>query len=177
MTLAELLHENRDAVTRRWLEDCLASYPGDSAALFRREKDPFANPVGHSLRVGTRGILEALLNGADHEKIRECLREIIKVRAVQQFSASEAVSFVFRLKEAVRAELGERAAERRLAAELTELEGRIDRIALAAFDVFVECREQVFELRVNEVKRRIAWAVKKMNERGLDPAVGRVELE
>jgi hypothetical protein len=52
---------------------------------------------------------------------------------------------------------------------LVEFEAEIDRVALAGFDVFVECREQVSELRINEVKRRVSWIVEKMNERGSDP--------
>ena len=100
------------------------------------------------------------------------MQEIIKIRAVQQLSASQAVSFVFQLKEAIRAELGESVGEPRVSAELVELEGKIDRIALMAFDVFVQCREQVCQLRVNEAKRRVSWVVDKLNKRGvgLEPA-------
>lgn len=169
MTFRELLQQNKDAIIQGWLEAALATYPGESSVAFKRQKDPFANPIGHSLRVGTHGIFEALLDGMDTEKIRQCLHEIIKIRAVQQFSASRAVGFVFHLKGAIRAELGEAARDPRFSSELVELEGQIDRIALAAFDVFVQCREQVCELRVNEVKRSVSWVVDKLNKRGLDP--------
>lgn len=172
MTLREHLAKNRDAIVKRWLADVLATYPGDSAAVFERQKDPFANPVGHSLRVGTQGIFEALLEDMDAEKIRHHLDEIIRIRAVQQFSASQAVSFVFGLKQAIRAELGKEVSDAQYSSELAEIDGRIDRIALAAFDIFVQCREQVYELRVNEVKRRVSWIVEKLNERepDLEPA-------
>jgi hypothetical protein len=176
MTFRELLQENKDAIVQRWLEDVLATYPGESAAaFFGRRKDPFANPVGHCLRVGTRGIFEALLDGMDAEKIRQHLHEIIKIRAVQQFSASQAVCFVFHLKEAIRAELGKAVTDPRFSSELAKIDGQIDRIALVAFDVFVQCREQVCELRVNEVKRRVSWVVDKMNKRGFDPESARVK--
>ena len=161
MTLANLLREKRDAIVKRWLEDVLSTYSPDASAAFGREKDPFANPVGHSLRVGTQGIFEALLNGRDAEEIRRHLQGIVKVRAVQEFSASQAVGFVFRLKEAVRAELGKLARDPRFSSELTEFEREIDEIALAAFDVFVQCREQVYELRVNEVKRRVSGLLRR----------------
>jgi len=163
--LQELLHRSKDAIVERWLDAALAMYPAESTALFRRQKDPFANPVGHSLRVGTREIFEALLDGMDAERIRRSLGEIIKIRAVQQFSASEAVHFVFGLKDAIRGELGTAVHEPGLSSELARLEGQVDRIGLAAFDIFVECREQVYELRVNEVKRRVSWVVEKLNKR------------
>lgn len=175
MTLRDQLREGKEAVVRRWLDDALDVYPEQASAAFQRQQDPFANPVGHSLRTGTVGILEALLDGMDAEKIHECLHEIIRIRAVQQFSASSAVSWVFALKGALRAELGGAAADPRHASELAEIEGQVDRIALAAFDIFVECREQVYELRVNEVKRRVSWVVEKMNERHPDSELAPVD--
>ena len=122
-------------------------------------------------------MFDVLLEGADPQKARDCLQEIIKIRAVQQFSASQAVGFVFRLKDAVRKELGKTVTNSRFASELTQFEGRVDEIALAAFDIFVECRKQVYELRVNEVKRRVSWIVDKLNKRGLDPELTRINLE
>jgi len=169
------LRKNKDAVVRRWLDDALATYPDRSAVAFTRQKDPFANPVGHSLRVGTRGIFEALLDGTDDEKIRRCLHEIIRIRAVQELSASVAVGFVFQLKEAIRTELPKAAGDPRFSAELAALEARIDRIALTAFDVFVQCREQLCELRVNEVKRSVGWIADKINKRSADPELTRTD--
>ena len=175
MTFRQLLQEHQDAIVKRWLEAALATYPAESAAAFRRQQDPFANPVGHSLRAGTRGIFEALLDGMDAERIRQHLREIIKIRAVQQMSASQAVAFVFLLKQAVRAELPDVVSDPQLALELAKLEGQIDRIALAAFDLFVQQREQVYELRVNEVKRSVSWIVEKMNQRDPEPELARID--
>ena len=169
MTFGRLLQEKKDAIVRRWFDEALASYSDDSAAAFKRQKDPFANPIGHGLRVATQAIFEALLDGSEAEKICEHLHEAIKVRAVQQFPASEAVGFVFRLKDAVRAELGPAATDARYLSELAEFDARVDRVALAAFDVFVECRERLSELRINEVKRTVPWAAQKMPRCGSDP--------
>ena len=176
MTLGELLREKSDAIVRRWFEDASATYPADAAVAFRRQKDPFANPVGRSLRVGTRGIFDVLLEGGDAAEIEPYLRDMVKIRAVQQFSASEAVGFVFGLKKAVRAELGLAAGDARFSTELAEFEGKIDRVALAAFDVFVECRERVCELRINEVKRNVAWVLERMNQGRFDSEQARGDL-
>ena len=180
MTLAKRLRESRRAIVGRWVDDVLATYGDDAAAAFRRQKDPFANPIGHRLREATGAIFEALLDAVSEEiaggpsktgaamdlqKIRPHVQEVIKVRAVQEFSASEAVDFVFQLKDAIRAELGASLDDPGLGRELAELERCIDRIALVAFDVFVECRAQVYELRINEVKRGVSWIMEKMNAR------------
>lgn len=165
MTLKELLAKKQDAILRRWVDDALAMYSEDASKTFKREKDPFANPVGHSLRVGTRGIFEALLSGADDEETRGYLDGVIKVRAVQQVPPSQAVGFVFSLKQAVRAELDVKPGDENLAPELAKLNGQIDRIALLAFEVYVECRDQLCELRISEVKRRVSWVMEKMGQR------------
>jgi hypothetical protein len=164
MSLAELLLQKRDAIARRWMGDALQAYAADSSALFGKEKDPFGNPVGHSLRQGTRGVVEAVLEGRGAEDIRRHLQEMIKIRAVQQMPPSQAVGFVFSLKQAIRAELGDAAGSAEHAVELARLDGQIDRIALMAFDVYTQCREQVSELRINEVKRSVSWVVDRINQ-------------
>ena len=168
MTFGEHLRAHQEAIVQRWFNDILATYPAESAAAFGREQDPFANPIGHGLRVGTRGLLEALLDGIDSEKVREYLHGIIKIRAIQECPASQAVGFDFQLKPAIRAVLGPAATDARFASERAELDERIDRMVLDAFDVFVECREKMYELRVNEVKRSVPWVVDKMNQRRSD---------
>jgi len=177
MTFRELVQANKDAIVRRWFKDALSSYSEEASAAFSRQQDPFANPIGRSLREGTLEIFEALLNGMDAEKIGRHLHGIIKIRAVQQFSASQAVGFVFHLKEAVRAELGKAIGDPQFSSELAEFDGHVDRIALAAFDVFVQCRERLCELRVNEVKRRVSWVMDKMNNRDFDHEIAPVQSE
>ena len=166
MTFERLLQDNREAIVERWFEDVLATYPSDSFASLARQKDPFANPVGHSFREGTLGVFEALLTGQQDEEIHRHLREMIEIRAVQEFTASQAVGFVFRLKEAVRAVLGDALDGGKLSTELAQFDRQVDRMALAAFDVFVECRERVSQLRVNEVKRQVSWIVDRLNRSG-----------
>ena len=166
MTLKSLMQERKDAILQRWLRDTMATYAKDTFLFLGKQKDPFANPVGHSLRTGTQGVLESLLEGMDPEKICGHLNEIIKVRAIQDFSPSQAVSFVFLLKTAIRAEIKE-AADRELREELAELEAQIDQIALFAFDIYVKCREHVYELRVNEVKRNVSAIMERFC--GVDP--------
>ena len=161
--LGELLQERRNAIAQRWVECALEAYSEEASKLFEAQKDPFANPVGATLRTGTAGILETLLDGSSQEELRQHLAEIIKVRAVQQFPASEAVGFVIRLKDVARAEIGKAAGDAELMSEWAELDRQIDEIALVAFDVFVECREQVCELRVNEVKRQVPWVMERQS--------------
>ena len=164
MRIRDQLRSRKDALVERWLDEVLDTYPDRGAELFRQQQDPFANPVGHALKTSTRGIVESLLSGSpDDGAVRRHLNEMIKVRAVQQFAPSEAVGILFRLKSAIRAELAEAPEDPESSAELTELDQDIDRIALLAFDVFVQHREQIYQLRVNEMKRRVSWVVERLN--------------
>ena len=100
-----------------------------------------------------------------------------KIRAVQEFSPSRAVGFVFCLKDAVRSVLGESLKDPAHASGLAELDGQIDRLALMAFDVYVQCRERFYELRVKELKRQIPWAVSRLNRDAGEPESELVELK
>ena len=71
----------------------------------------------------TRALLEALLDGADDTVLRECLDEIVRIRAVQQMSSSEALGFVFRLKALIRDALGSAEADPEVRSALRALEG------------------------------------------------------
>jgi hypothetical protein len=175
VSLEELLRNSEDAILVRWLEDALAAYPGDSSEVFKREKDPFANPIGRSLREGTRGMFRALVDGKNAEVMRQHVSEIMRIRAVQQHSPSQAVGFMFSLKGAIRAELRGAVMQAEYSSALSELDNQIDRIALMAFDVYVQYREQVCELRIGEVKRQVSWIVDKMNSRVPDQELVQID--
>jgi hypothetical protein len=84
----------------------------------------------------------------DAASAARALEGVVRIRAVQNFSASEAVGFVLLLKPALRAELP-------AGPEIeADLDRRIDQIALAAFDLYARCREQIYEVRLREAGRR-----------------------
>jgi hypothetical protein len=168
--LQEIMRDRRDVVAQRWLEEVLSSYPEDAAALFQREQDPFANPLGHSVREGTRGLLEAIFGDMDPEEIHKHLDSIIRIRAVQQLAPSQALAFLFSLKPILVRMLPEGAADPETVREMQTTEDRINQVALMAFDLYTECREEVSKLRINEVKRQVTWVIEKMNQRDAAPS-------
>lgn len=152
-------------VAQRWVREVLAAYPEDAAALFQREQDPFANPLGHSMREGVGGLLDAIVGDMDPDEIRKHLDSIIRIRAVQQFNPSQALSFLFTLKPILGDVFSEASVDPGLARGLERIDDRIDQVALMAFDLYTECREEVSKLRINEVKRQVTWVIEKMNQR------------
>jgi hypothetical protein len=162
MTLRELLRKNRSAIVKSWREYALSDYKDDATRFFRSERDRFANPVGHAIRSGTDAIFDGILDDMSAEQVCAHLDDIIKARAIQDLSPSQAVSFVFGLKWAIRREIGGEVAEPGMAAELAQIDAQIDQIALFAFDIYTRCREKVAELRINEVKRSVAGVMERL---------------
>jgi hypothetical protein len=137
------------AILERWVARTMESYPAQTLAFLSNEKDPFRNPVGHVLRENLGTLVRELLGTMDEGVIAPALDALIRLRAVQDFSASEAVRFIFDLR-AVVCEVSGQVDE--------VLQSRIDSLALAAFDQYTICREQISELRMKENRFRAECA-------------------
>ena len=147
------LLERKEAIATRWLQRIVESYPDRTAVFLKQKRNEFTNPVGHILASMTGVILQKFLEEADLEELRSPLFEIVKIRSVQGFTPSQAISFVYLLKETFREVLAERPADFGSWEELLEIEDRVDRLACFSFDLYMESREKIYELRVDEIKR------------------------
>lgn len=154
MSLITLLANKRKEVLDAWVSLILDTYPADSAAFMKRQPNRFANPVGYAFAHETVVLFNHLLGDGDVEAASSALERINKIRAVQDFSASEAVAFVFFLKSAVRKVLSRELADGRLTADLLALESKIDDMALLAFDGYMQCREKLFQIRCDSIRRQ-----------------------
>jgi hypothetical protein len=153
MTLQKCLEERRQALKTRWLGKMLDGYPGGTAVFLKQRRNRFSNPVAHIFASRSEVIVDAVVCGTDLAGSREALEDLIKVRSVQDFSASQAVSPVYALKEVIRDVLAEELRDPRNLEEFFVIESRVDELCCLAFDMYMKCRERIFELRVNEIKR------------------------
>lgn len=156
--LEEILVANRATILKRWLELILETYPPDSRKFFATQRNRFANPVGANMSEGLEGLFDRLVHGVDSESdsLHDFLDKIVRIRAVQDFSPANAVGFVFFLKTAVRENLAKQIHDNKLVEELLELESRIDGLALLAFNIYMQCRETIFEMRATEIRSRVS---------------------
>jgi len=163
MTLRDTLIKRKDDIVKKWFELVLQTYPEDSKDFFRKQKNRFANPLGHNLKEGISGLFDVIVEyDCDKEKAVPYLDQIIRIRAVQEFSPSEALGFVLEFKKLLRRELvGELDAG--LLKDLNKLEHDLDKLTLEAFNVYMECRERIFELRVNELRNLMFGALERAN--------------
>jgi len=130
----------------------LETYPADTSGFLKQEKDRFTNPVGYTISQEIEALYDGLLQEMNSDKLAACLDNIIRIRAVQDFSPSQTIALIFLLKKAIREELASEITENRVFEELLKFESRIDKLVLLAFDIYMKCREKVFEIRVNEAK-------------------------
>jgi len=152
MELKDLLKEKKAAILRKWFDLILETYPADTSSFLKKQKNQFSNPVGHAISEGIEGVFEGLLEEADSVRVTPFLDNIIRVRAVQDFTPAEAIGFIFSLKRAVMESLQREIREQQMYDELLRLDSRIDDLARVSFDIYMKCREQVYELKANEVK-------------------------
>ena len=164
MSLNTLLIQHRAEIVGHWFERITEGYATETASFLKNQQNEFSNPVGHAFIQGTAGLYQALVEGVDLKTIERPLELVVKIKAVQGVSPSEAVGFVYLLKEVVRQKLGEAIRQQGLWEELIDFESRIDRLALAAFDMFMASREKIYEIRAHDLKRRYSRLTERDSE-------------
>ena len=157
MSLNPLLVKKKKAILQKWFDRVLGTYPIDMQGFFRRQSEPFVNPVGSTMLASLEGLFAELLKKEDYGRVRSFLEDILRIRSIQDFSPSQAVVFLPLLKGVLKDEIGDEVRQNRLYGEWLELESRIDEFLLLAFDIYMECREKVFQLKTQELRSRVAF--------------------
>ena len=150
------LHQKRRDLIQKWTADAVAVFPADAAKFLKSVKDPFANPAGTTIATEIAFLFDALLAGLSPGEISPRLDRIIQLSSVQDIAPSRAVSFVFKLKEILRKELGELLRDPRILEQYLEFDARIDRLALCAFDSHAGLQQRLADIRVREVRNQVA---------------------
>jgi len=164
MTFEQILSKHKKKLGRQWFDLLIGTYPLETARLLRKETNQFANPVGQTFLTAVDEILDEFLGQNSTEAIKPLLDKILRIRAVQDFSPSSSLSFIFNLKKLVREVLEEEGAtEAAGGRELANFDRKVDSLAMTAFDVYMRCRENLFEVRMTELKNRTNRLLKLMN--------------
>ncbi len=151
MDLKQHLMEKKPAIVKKWFDAVADSYQENTSGFLKKQKAQFTNPVGYTLAEGLDGLFDALLREMIPETVKTALDGIIRIRAIQEFSPSEAVAFIFQLKKIARQELGaEVLLLPGMTDELAAFDSAIDDLALFAFDIYMKCREKIYELKAKE---------------------------
>lgn len=155
MGLDGLLEKHKNAIINKWFDAVARTYPPDTAQFLKRQQDPFANPVGRTTFNGLEGLYDQLRGTMDEAAIVPFLDPIVRIRAIQSFTPSQAAGFVFTLKQIIRDAVGGHLREKKTLEEMAALDVRIDRLGLLAFDIYMRCREKMYQLKANEIRNRV----------------------
>ena len=137
-----LLKQKKAAVLRCWTDLVFETYASDTAAILKAGGDRFANPVSYNVSCNLEKIVDGLIEGKKAETLFSCLEEIIRVRAVQEFTPEEAVCFMPLLKKALLSEAGIEAGG--------QLKDNIDHLVAACPNIYRDCRNRIDRIRANE---------------------------
>jgi len=152
MPLRELLSQKKSSILNRWF-DLLGGTRPSGLGSPSNSKDEFSNPEGTTVSREINALFDELLQDRmNSEKTCASLGNILRIKAVQDLSPGTAVGFIFYLKEAIVEELADEIEKHDLFRQWLEYESRVDRLASLAFEIYTQCREKVYQLRVNEVK-------------------------
>lgn len=165
MNLENFLLQNRSIILKTWLDLILASYPSDTQRFLKNRKDRFANPVGYTILKETENLFDELIRDkkVDTDRISPILDKIIRIRATQDFTPSQAIAFVFLLKRAIRENVNKEISENSLFfQELLRFESKIDDMAILAFDIYMKCREKLYEITANHAKNQVSGLLRRM---------------
>jgi hypothetical protein len=154
MGLKKLLEDKKSSIIKNWVQITIDSYAPDAAMFFKNQMNDFLNPVGGTIRSSLESLYNTIFFNKDADRIKSTLEPLIKIRAVQNFSASQAVGFLFALKPIIREEL-KKDLKKIDPASLAAIDASIDAMALIGFDVYVQCREKIYDLKTNEERSKI----------------------
>ncbi|MBZ0266311.1 RsbRD N-terminal domain-containing protein [bacterium] len=156
MTVEQIVIERKKVVAEKWQNLIFATYPAYSSDFLKNQQNQFMNPVGNRVKASAETLLDALFSEFSEDTLLPALNEFVKVRAVQEFTPSQAIGFVFLLKKVLREEFLEEVLQKELLNEWFTLESRIDKLALHTFDLYTRYRDSISDIRVNMEKRRVA---------------------
>ena len=154
MALEKILKQERDHIVDMWLNTLFSTYHPKTAQFLENKKNKFDNPVGSTFKEAIGPLFDELIGDFNEEKIWENLDEIIRIRAVQDFVPSQAVGVFVVVKDIVRKALPSKGDLKATPEELFVFDAKVDRLALMAFDVYMKCRERIWEIKLNDFKKR-----------------------
>jgi hypothetical protein len=148
---AYLLHANRDVILEQWLERSLGLFP---------EKMGYDTPVAEALAEALGKVITGLEEG--NQRFRDALDDVTRILAVQNFPPSRAISIFFEPKIILREMMMKPTMAERLTQEVQNTFSlRIDELVLQAFDSYMQHREKIAQLKVEEGSRRMFMALRR----------------
>lgn len=151
--LKKFLHERKPAILEAWFQSLIKTYPAETRPFLQKKEEAFTNPVGATIYEALAGLITEIIQGKNLGRIRDSLEELIHLQAVQGFSPGQAISFLPTLKQIIRKEVNTANLINAYQGEYDNLAILIDELTMQAFDIYMSCREKIFNLKVKELRK------------------------
>jgi len=153
MDFEQYFKKNKQKLVEKWIAVVIATYPAESVKFFTNTKDPFANPVGSTIKRSIDLLFtEVIKQKMDSTAVNEAMDPIVRLRAVQELPPSKAISFIFAIKHLLRKTLDKQRSDKNVERFLADVESNTDELILIALDIYGTCREKIYSLRINQAK-------------------------
>jgi hypothetical protein len=159
----KFLADNFHSICAEWTAAIINTYPEEGAKFFSGGKNQFSNPVGHTFRNNIERMLTVLIREGAVEECSKDLDGILRIRAVQGFAPSVALCFLPALKEIIHREAVKSLPVEEMDATLHDLNVRIDRLTMLGFDLYMACREVLWQQKANQLYSRTHKLLEKAN--------------
>lgn len=136
-TWERIIRENRETILKRWLEFGLDLFSGKMAP---------GTPISEALADGMGMMLDGFAE--DGERFREGVSRVTRILAVHPFRPSRSLS-LFRELRSILQEIGGSEGDAQFCTE------RIEGMLFEAFDLFMEHRETIYQLKVEESRSKM----------------------
>lgn len=143
------IEARRDSILKAWRAG-LDNASGSGHSSHARRVNRFTDSVTYLVNESTNDVITWLAGPGSLEDVPESFVDMCRLKAVQETSPSVAFGFIFDLKRVIASVLG---ASKGDAVGLDLVNRRIDQLVLFAFDRYVEFREKVYLIKVDEMQR------------------------
>ncbi len=162
MNLKQHLEEKKSTVLKMWCDAAQVVPPDKASGFLEKQQALLVDTTGYDLAQGMECLFDALSQGVMRDDVARFLDSLIGIRAANDFKASQAVSFIMEAKKAVRDGLGRAVLDDlHLQEELSAWESAVDDLALFAFDIYVQRRENVLEFKADEARKEAFQLLRK----------------
>jgi len=154
MDILNYLKENSSEMIAKWQKAIIDTYPKDAGRFLSINKSQFGNPIGFSLQNDLPKIYNELIGDMNTDILNSSIEAIIKIRAVQDFTPTEASGFINLLKIIIISETKAMMTDKAFADSYFDFDNRITQIIGIAFEKYLEMKLKLSEIQIREVKSR-----------------------
>lgn len=154
MDIIKFLNDKRNDIIEKWQNAIIDTYPQPAGKFLHGNKNQFANPIGFTVNKELPNIFQQLITDMNADVLKKSISDIIRIRAVQQFTPNEATSFILLLKTIIKNEIFQFINDKEMIESYFKLEGNIDKMMAIAYESYLDMRMIMADIKLDEVKRR-----------------------